>query len=190
MIPAPVGVGDGRHRLRKRRWRRLGAGCALLALVAFVALTGALFVWPAGDRAQRVDAVLSLAGFDEHLREQRALTLVREGYARVLLFSEGHYPQVPCPRVPGVTVVCFMPRPARTVGEVEFAARYAARHDWHSLMVVPGHAQATRARLLLARCFPGHAVVVPAPAPPVTEVPFEVIYEWGALLKALVEPGC
>jgi hypothetical protein len=163
----------------------------IVLFAAFMGLSCALFVWPAADRPQHVDAVLSLDGSNEHFREQRALDLVREGYAHVLLFSEGHYPEVACPKVPHVVVVCFVPKPARTVGEIEFAVRYAARHEWHSLMVVPGHTQATRARLLLARCFKGRAVVVPAAAPPLLELPYQVAYEWGALAKALVvEPGC
>ena len=163
----------------------------MMLFASFVGLSGALLVWPGADRPQHVDAVLSLNGPDEHFREQRALALVRDGYARVLLFSEGHYPEVPCPKVPHVVVVCFVPKPARTVGEIEFAARYAARHAWQSLMVVPGRTQATRARLLLARCFKGRAVVVPAAAPPFIELPYQVAYEWGALVKVLwVDPGC
>lgn len=177
---------------RPHHWGRPIALTLLGAfLVAFIGLSGALLVWPAGDRPQHVDGILSLDGANEHLREQRALGLARAGYAHVLLFSEGHYPKVPCPKLPHVEVVCFVPRPARTVGEIEFAARYAARHRWHSIMVVPGHTQTSRARLLLARCFQGRAIVVPAAAPPLLELPYQVAYEWGALVKALiVDPGC
>jgi hypothetical protein len=174
-----------------RRARRLVLVPVVLLLAAFVALSCALFVWPAADRPKHVGIVLSLNGRNENLREQRALALVREGYAPVLLFSEGNYPQVPCPTVPRVLVVCFLPRPARTVGEIEFAARYAAHYGWHSIMVVPGRTQATRARLLMARCFKGHTVVVPAAAPPFFDLLAQVAYEWGALTKALVlQPGC
>lgn len=185
-------TGAGQRRRRASSWgRRLVLSSVLLLLVALVSLSCALFVWPAAGRPQHVDAVLSLDGYNEHLREQRALALVEDGYAPVLLFSQGAYRSTPCPRIAHVDVVCFVPRPARTVGEIEFAERYAARHAWHSIMVVPGHAQATRARLLLARCFKGRAVVVPAPAPPVVDLPYEVAYEWGALVKALVvDRGC
>jgi len=176
-------------RSRRRRWLLLVAVLSLV--VAFLCLSCALFVWPSADRPEHVDAVLSLNGANENLREQRALALVRAGYANALLFSEGHYPQVPCPKVPHVAVVCFIPNPARTVGEVEFAVRYAARRGWHSIMVVPGLPQATRARLLMARCFKGHTVVVPAAAPPLFELVGEVIYEWAAMAKALVvDRGC
>lgn len=160
-------------------------------LATFMVLSGAFFVWPPSGRPQAVDGVLSMNGPSERLREQRALALVRDGYAHVLLFSEGHYPNVPCPRVKHVLVVCFIPKPARTVGEVDFAAGYAARHRWRSIMIVPGHTQATRARLLAARCFNGRAVVVPAASPSFFQLLYGVAYEWGAMTKALVvDPGC
>lgn len=178
---------------RRSPWRvrRLALPPLISLVVAWVALSCAFFVWPAAGRPQRVDAVLSLDGPNENLREQRALALLREGYAKVLLFSQGAYRSAPCPSVPHVRVVCFVPKPARTVGEIEFAARYAARHRWHSILVVPGHAQTTRVRLLMARCFKGQAVVMPAAAPPLVDLPYQVAYEWGALVKALVvDPGC
>jgi hypothetical protein len=163
------------------------AGVAVL-LVVFVSASCLLFVWPASDKPQDVDAVLSLNGPGEQARERVAVSLVEEGFAHVLLFSQGGYGSTPCPNVPRVIVVCFVPAPGRTVGEVEFAARYARRHDWHSILVVPGHAQATRARLLLRRCFSGRVVVVPTPID-LERLPFDVVYEWGALAKALIVDG-
>jgi hypothetical protein len=168
------------------------AVAGLLSLfAAFVVLSCALFVWPAAGRPQRVDAVLSLDGDGELARERTAVALVEAGYAHTLLFSRGFYPNVACPAVPRVRVVCFKPVPGRTVGEVEFAVDYAERHGWHSLMVVSGHSQATRARLLMHRCFRGRTVVVPAPSPSLFDLAYEVGYEWGALLKALaMDRGC
>ena len=174
-----------------RRPARFALALSLSLLVALVAFSCVLFVWPTADRPEHVDGVLSLNGPNEDLREARALALVRGGYAPVLLFSQGHYALEPCPKVPHVTVVCFLPKPARTVGEITFAVRYAARHNWHSIMVVAARTQATRARLLMARCFKGHAVIVPAARPPVIDLLPQVAYEWGALVKALViDPGC
>lgn len=144
-----------------------------------------LFIWPASDQPQRVDAVVSLDGSAEAAREGTAISLVKHGYAPVLLFSQGAFRLTPCPKVRGTTVVCFVPVPGRTVGEVEWVSRYARKHGWHSLMIVPGRAQVTRARLLMERCFSGHVLVVPAPVP-LWELPFQVLYEWGALVKALV----
>ena len=51
-------------------------------------------------------------------------------------------------------------------------------------MIVPGGAQVTRARVLMKRCYSGHVTVVAAPVQ-VLHIPYDVIYEWGALAKAL-----
>ena len=165
--------------------RRVAIVGVAVLLAAFVGAGSLLFTWPASDKPSHVDAVLSLNGTGEVARESRAIALVERGYAHVLLFSQGAYRTTPCPKVPRVQVVCFEPAPARTVGEVEFAARYARSHGWDSLMIVPGRAQATRARLLMRRCFSGQIVVVPAPAQWL-HFPVEVLYEWGALVKALL----
>lgn len=179
-------LGTGPRRARRRRRRRtLGLVVLLFVLAGFVAASCALFVWPSVDRPQHADAVVSLDGPGEQAREQTAINLVKHGYAPVLLFSQGAYYSTPCPRVPKVKVVCFEPKPGRTAGEVEFAARYALAHGWHRLILVPGHAQTTRARLLMKRCFPGRIIMVPAPTR-WYELPYDVLYEWGAMVKALV----
>jgi uncharacterized SAM-binding protein YcdF (DUF218 family) len=196
---APVGATEVRGATRTQAEGRQSKAhskkaLTLLALagllLAFLTASSVLFVWPASDKPQHTDAVVVLDGNDEAARAQTALRLVREGYAKTLLFSQGAYRSTPCPHVPQARVVCFLPVPGRTVGEVEFAARYARAHGWHSLMVITGHEQATRARLLLRRCFSGKLVVVPA-ATDWVDVPYEVLYEWGALAKALiVQTGC
>ena len=177
------GTGNGH-----RRWRWIVVSIALL-FVAFLTASAVLFVFPATDQPRHVGAILSLNGTDESAREGRAIALAEEGYAPVLLFSQGDAP-TPCPTVARVKVVCFIAVPGRTVGEVRFAAGYARLHHLHSLMMVPSRAQATRARLLLKRCFSGRVVVVPASFQ-LTHFPFEVIYEWAALGKALfVDRSC
>jgi hypothetical protein len=169
-----------RPRLRRRKvFAALG-----LVVVAFLLASSLLFVWPATDPPQRVDAILSLNGGNESAREGLSISLAKKGYARVLLFSQGNSHTTPCPEVPGVTVVCFSANPGRTVGEVEFATRYLHRHGLHSLLVVPGRAQVTRARLLMKRCYSGHVAYVAAPIT-LGQVPYDVVYEWGALAKAL-----
>ena len=170
---------------RTRRRGRTLVPAFGLALVAFVTASSLLFVWPATDQPQHVDAILSLNGQDEAARESRAISLAEKGYAPVLLFSQGNSHTTPCPKVPGISVVCFAADPGRTAGEVRFAARYARRRGWHSLMIVPGQAQVTRARVLMKRCFSGHIAVVATPVKPL-QVPYDVVYEWGALAKALL----
>jgi hypothetical protein len=174
-----AGRGDEDRPRTRRHW--VLATIAILVLGFFTA-SGVLFVWPATEQPRHVDAIVSLNGTDEADRENLAISLAEKGYARVLLFSEG---PDPCPAVPKVKVVCFWPVPGRTIGEARFAADYARRHGWHSLMIVSGRAQVTRARMLMKHCFSGQIVVVAAPFQ-LLHFPFEVMYEWVAMAKALV----
>jgi hypothetical protein len=155
-----------------------------VAVVAFLVASLLLFVFPASDKPTKVGAILSLNGNDETAREGLAVRLAAQGYAPVLIFSQGHWATA-CPRVPRVKVVCFIPVPNRTEGEIQFAVKYASRHHIQSLLMVPGHEQATRARMLLRRCYSGRLVVV-VPGLQLGYVAYEVAYEWGALGKALL----
>ena len=155
----------------------------------FLVASGVLFVWPRSDQPEPAGAILSLNGPMESARAAVAISLAERGLAPVLLFSEGH-PNGPCPEVAGVDVVCFAPQPARTVGEISFAAAYARKHGIDSMIVVAGHTQTTRARLLSARCFAGRTMVVASPES-WWRLPYDVLYEWGAMFKALVvDRGC
>lgn len=167
--------------VQRRRWRSIILGL----LTAYVGLSCALFVFPAGTRLGPVDAIVVLDGPDESARLTLLLGLVERSLARVVVFSQGAYHSAPCPRLRAVDVVCFTPEPARTAGEVQFAARLARARHWRSLLLVTGHEQATRARILMRRCYRGELLVDPAPLQ-LGSLPFEVIYESGALLKALV----
>jgi hypothetical protein len=156
-----------------------------LALV-FVSLTGRLFVWPARVPVSQAhgDAIVVLNGPDP--RWQVALRLAREHAAPVLLLSVSSV-RWNCPswHEPGVKLVCFTPVPATTQGEARFAGAEARRHGWRSLIVVSSRPQDTRARLRVGRCFRGNVEVVTAD-PSALEWPYQVLYEWGALFKALV----
>jgi hypothetical protein len=159
-------------------------------LVLFAASSLVLFIFPASDQPRHVDAILSLDGENEPAREAVAISLAERGYAPVLIFSQGNSHTTPCPRVAHTRVICFEAAPDRTAGEVEYAARLASQNGWKSLMIVPGRAQTTRARMLLKRCYPGQITVVPAPVP-LLHLPYEVAYEWGAMAKALfVDRSC
>lgn len=154
----------------------------VFVVALFLVASSLLFVWPASDKPGRVDAILSLAGGRQ---AATAISLARKGYAPVLLFSRGNPNGPACPRVPRVSVVCFVPNPEQTIGEIRFATAYARRHGWQSLLVVAGRTQVARARLLAKRCFSGRLLMVPAPVQ-LIDLPYQIVYEWGALGKALL----
>ncbi|WP_239336955.1 YdcF family protein [Frankia sp. CiP3] len=167
--------------LRQRRSRRLIAFAA--AAVVFLIATARLFVWPATDPPQRVDAIVMYAGSPGRLA--RAVELARAGYAPMLAVSNP-FGQDRCPvAIPGVQVICFRPDPLTTQGEARMTAQLAARYNWRSVLVVVGTPQDTRARLRLNRCYAGRILLATA-APPWYTWPYMIIYEWGATAKALI----
>ena len=89
------------------------------------------------------------------------------------------------PPTPGVKLICFDPDPGNTRGEAEFAGRLAKKYHWTSVVLVTTRAQDTRARILVGRCFSGPVYVV-AGSLPLGDWPYQIAYEWGALIKALV----
>jgi hypothetical protein len=171
---------------RRAGRRRLGIGIAAIVVVAFSVLSAKLFIWPPTSYPARADVILDLNGNDSASRLDLALRLLEQGKAPVMLYSmgTGQY----CPQRPGLTIVCFAPHPARTVGEIDFASEYVRAHGLRSALIVAGAAQTTRARLIADRCFAGHAQVMPA-SMPWNQVPGQLVYQWGAMIKALAL-GC
>jgi len=173
------------------RRRRITWRTVLLALAVAIALlaaaTARLLIWPAQGMPSKVSAIVMLAGPGNLL--SRAVDLAREHRAPFLVISLGT-PQSgnECPqRMPDVTLVCFNPVPASTQGEAEFVGRLARRHDWRSIAIVTITPQDTRARIRVGRCFSGHVYAVTAPpAPSQTNWPYQIVYQWSALLKALI----
>jgi uncharacterized SAM-binding protein YcdF (DUF218 family) len=130
-------------------------------------------------------AIVLLAGPGDRL--STALDLARQHRAPMLVVSQGqHGYGGPCPSAtPGVTLICFDPDPGNTRGEAEFVGRLARRYHWTSVVVVSSRAQDTRARLVVKRCFGGSVYVVTGTLP-MSDWPYQIAYEWGALVKALV----
>jgi uncharacterized SAM-binding protein YcdF (DUF218 family) len=158
----------------------------VLLVALFVAATLRLFVWPPSDSPQRADAVVALGGDPGQLRAKEAVSLARAGYAPVAVISLGGNPPAPCPQaVARIEIVCFRAHPLDTRGEAEFVARLAARRHWDRLIVVPERSQATRARMLFERCTRAQLIIVPV-ADPLSDLFYDVAYEWAALTKALV----
>ncbi len=163
----------------------------MVLVAVLAAATARLFIWSPIDAPTRVDAVVALGGDPGQRRALEAIKLVESGYAPVAVISLGGNPPVPCPRHRAqVRVLCFRADPLDTRGEAQYVAALARRHDWDQLIVVSERSQATRARLLFERCTSAHLHMVPV-SDPVSHLPYDVVYEWGALLKALVlERSC
>ena len=153
-------------------------------MVAFLALSAVLFVWPKTNAPRKVDAIVALGGTNANLT--KGLKLASEGYAPTLLISTPD-PSACGYSIPGVSIICFQPSPATTQGEARYVAKLASRRHWRQIIVVSGMAQTLRARLRFERCYRGTALFDPAGSVTVADV----IYEWGALAKALtIQRGC
>ncbi|MBV8462716.1 MAG: YdcF family protein [Acidimicrobiales bacterium] len=163
----------------------------ILLVLFFVVGTARLFLWPPTDQPQRSDAVVALGGDPGQLRAKQALSLARQGYAPVAVISLGGTAPAPCPTAPPhVSVICFRADPLDTRGEAEFVGRLVAARHWHRIMVVSERTQTTRARLLFERCTDVHLAMVPV-TDPSSHLLYDVVYEWGALGKALLlERSC
>jgi uncharacterized SAM-binding protein YcdF (DUF218 family) len=184
---APGRPATGARRPSGRR-RIVVAAAALLLLMAGLGVTTARwFVWPSRGMPARVDAIVMLDGPGDRLHT--TLTLAWAHRAPVVVISRGSrywgHGSVCAPQIPRVKVICFTPQPATTRGEAEFAGRLARRYHWRSIALVTIAPQATRARLRVQRCFPGRIYAVTAPLP-AYQWPYEIAYEWGATVKALL----
>ncbi len=166
-----------------RSWRR-ALFVALTPIMVFAVITARLIVWPAQGMPARVSAIVMLAGPGDRLAA--ALRLAAEHRAPMLVVSRGWKGYSgPCPpAIRGVKLVCFEPNPGDTRGEAEFVGQLAKRYRWHSVVLVTGPEQDTRARILTKRCFDGSIYVVAASLP-LGSWPYQIVYEWGALFKAL-----
>ena len=164
-----------------------GSWWSVVALVVvFGAATARLFVWSPTDAPTRVDAVVALGGDPGQRRAHYALELVKSGFAPVAVISLGGRRAVPCPAHPRTErVICFRANPLDTRGEAQYVARLARQRHWHQLMVVPERSQTTRARMLFKRCTSAQLHMVPV-SDPASHIVYDVVYEWGALAKALV----
>ena len=133
----------------------------------------------------RVDAIVMLDSPGHALNV--ALRLAAQHRAPFLVVSQGTPASGdPCPwPVPGVTLICFNPTPPTTQGEAEFIGRLARNYHWQSIAVVAVTPQDSRARLRVERCFPGQVYMVAASIRMATW-PYQIAYEWAALIKALL----
>lgn len=182
--PAAHAAKPAVERRGRNVWRRILISVAVVVL-ALSGATARLFIWPARGMPARVSAIVMLDSPGDVLSV--AERLAAEHHAAFLVVSRGsRASEDPCPRpVPAVRLICFTPRPPTTQGEAEVIGRLARKYRWRSVAVVAITPQDSRARLRVERCFTGRVYVVTAPIP-LASWPYQIAYEWGALVKALV----
>ena len=171
------------HRLSRRRKLVL---VLLIALSGFAIMTARFFIWPDQGMPSRVDAIVMLDGHGDRLNTAIGLAYAHRASAIVIsrpTLRWGHG-SVCAPKIPRVKVICFVPKPATTRGEAEFASRLARQHRWRSIVLVAIAPQDTVARLRAERCFSGDIYVVNA-ALPASDFLYSIFYYWGATIKAL-----
>jgi uncharacterized SAM-binding protein YcdF (DUF218 family) len=161
----------------------------------FLGVTARLFVWPSTNHVDRADAVVVLdGGSGERLEEARALMARR--VAPALAISTGRELDMDeagdlCTEPQPFEVVCFTPRPDTTRGEARALARLARENGWNEVVLVTSTYHATRARMLLERCFDGRVKVVAA-SPPRRPLHWAaaVVHEWAAMVETMLRRGC
>lgn len=166
----------------KKRWLRRLLVVASALILVFAVATARIIIWPTQGMPAHVDVIAMPDGPGDRL--DMAEQLAREGRAPVLVVSQGHGGYDPCPSpIPGTRIICFTPNPANTRGEAEYIAGLARKYHWQSVVLVTSREQASRARLLMSRCYTGSIYVVTV-AQPWYDWPYQIAYGWGSLFKA------
>jgi uncharacterized SAM-binding protein YcdF (DUF218 family) len=174
--------------LRVRTLLLLPILVAVVLALAVVALNVRLFVFPASSTPAHADAVVVLAGGDGE-RLDHGLQLMADGVADTLVVSTG--PDELCGSDPAYEVVCFLPQPDDTRGEAQAIGRLAEERGWDHLVLVTSDYHATRAGVLVGRCFAGDLDVSPAASHKAPLSLFAAItHEWGGLIETAVRRDC
>ena len=179
--------GISRPSSRQGKYRRKAVAVLVLGAIVLGVATARLFIWPDRGMPAHVSAIVMLNGPGDRL--DTALDLAWQHRAPFVVISRGSsywgHGSICAPRIPRVTVICFNPDPAHTRGEAEFVGRLARKYRWQSVALVTITPQDSRARLRVERCFAGPVYVMTAPLSP-SAWPYQIAYEWGALVKALI----
>jgi hypothetical protein len=168
-----------------RRWLRLfGAGVLVVGAVLFVLVLGEpVDARPTGDAV-----VVHAGGTGERL--DRALELIDDGAAPVLVVMYGDHPDFP--QAPGLCgaeepfeVICPSPEPVSTVGEARALGTLIDDQGWDEVVIVTSDYHVRRAKLLDARCT--DATIRAAAAAPSSVNPWEMTLKVGHEMAGLVQ---
>lgn len=117
------------------------------------------FVWPRTDQPVSADAIIMLAG-GRGERLPVASSIADHGFAPVLVIMNGTDPGWPqanalCAGSFAYEVICPVPSPDNTRGEVQAAGDLAAEKGWDSVILVTSDYHIHRSTTMLERCFDG-----------------------------------
>ena len=165
-------------------------------ILAWVAGTLVLFVFPNMDPPGTADAVVVLSG-GRNSRLDPALKLMQQGVAPLLVISgAGLDPlwlkaQRLCrDGARGFRVLCFDPSPYSTRGEAETVTRLAQTHGWQKVDVVTSRYHVFRARMIFERCYHRQLAMIGTSASPWNTFT-SWFSEWSKLLYQLtIQTSC
>ena len=179
---------------RSRRRNKIFVSVAAV-LILWLGLFTKLLVFPSVDHPQHVDAIVVL-GPPGQQRLDKAVQLLHDGVSTNLVISINSYKQRPAQRLcntppPTVTVSCFTPNPATTLGEGQQLQKLIEQHHWRSIAIVTSPYHVTRARWILQRCDKAQLNLVSSNEDvAVTQWAYQYLYQTAGFVKAFFNADC
>jgi DUF218 domain len=181
---------------RPSRWWQWAALAVGVLLVAWLVVGYLVIADPTVNHPRHADAVVVLGPPDNNGRVDTALSLIRRHVATSLVISVMSERQRQAKSLctapqDGFNVTCFQPHPATTRGEAEQVRDLARQHGWTSVVVVTSTYHLSRARMIFQRCLDGRLFFVAARRDiSVLTWVYQYLYQTGAYVKAVLQPGC
>lgn len=181
-----------RHRRRAVRRRLITALTCCVALLAAWIIAGLiLFDHPVVDPPTESDAVVVLAPAAATGRLEYALGLMSAGYSATLVVSAPDDESSICGVHRPYRIVCFRPDPVTTQGEARAIRELSRENGWQRITVVTDDSHVTRARILIARCYPNQLNMSAVKRKlSLSDWSLRFMYESAALMKAAFDPSC
>ncbi|MEO3761520.1 YdcF family protein [Mycobacterium sp. B14F4] len=149
---------------------------------------------------RQADAILVLAG-EHDGREEYGISLAQRGLAPTVVLSDP-YPRDDSSmrsfcqgRYHRIEVICSRPPHTTTRGEAMMARDLTAERQWQRVVVVTWRFHIPRTRLIFSRCLPRSSEISYVAVPRRYEYSlavweFQYLYQYAALMKAVVTPSC